>query len=403
VNSVLPAQVYPRQSAVFDGYARRWLGIALVILCCACSSTPPNFVAQRLIAPLELPDRTVELEEVAFLAPRMELLEMDEDMKSFVAQYAGYLRTERQRMRNLHSSITSSSMLNLQYDPFAEGSAQEAFHRGSVNCLSFANMFVAMAREAKLDAQYQWVDVRPQWTRIGERVAVRLHVNVVVKLRNGEEYMADIDPLETRDITSTHLISDREAEALYHSNIAMDALSEEQLDSAWGHAVRAVQLSPGASHLWVNLGAVYRISGQHEEAEQSYLHALRLDPEDRSAMNNLAVLYGMLGRMEEHAYWQQQIERYQLTNPYYHAWLGDQAGEEGDWPKALTHYLRAVSLGSGDSRLLYATGLIYYELEEYEDASRLISEAIDHATLRTEINSYQIRLEAVKREHLAGV
>jgi Flp pilus assembly protein TadD len=215
--------------------------------------------------------------------------------------------------------------------------------------------------------------------------------------------MADVDPLEPRDITGTHIISDRDAEALYHSNIAMDALSEERLVSAWGHAVRALQLNPQMAHLWVNLGAVYRVADQHLQAERSYLHALQLDPRDRSAMNNLTVLYGMQGRTLEQEHWQQQLSRYQQSNPYYHAWQGDKSAEANDWRLALKHYQRALALGSDDSRLLYATGLIYYQLEEYEAASRLIMQAIQHATLRSEINSYQIRLDAVTRDHLAGL
>ena len=230
-----------------------------------------------------------------------------------------------------------------------------------------------------------------------------LHVNVTVKMRGGLEYVADIDPLESRDITGNHVISDRDAEALYHSNIAMRALAQENLTDAWAHAVRAVQLSDEMPHLWVNLGAVYRSSGQHSEAEQSYLYALSLDGRDRSAMNNLAVLYRMQARDEEAAYWRKQIAHYQQSNPYYHAWEGDRSSEAGNWTVALMHYQRAVLLGPSDSHLLYATGLIQYQLEDYEAASRLISEAIDHATLRSEKASYQIRLDAVLAEQLAAL
>ncbi|MEH6584534.1 MAG: tetratricopeptide repeat protein [Halioglobus sp.] len=377
----------------------RSLVIAALSAIAACTTTAPP---PQAIAPLVLPDRTVQLADVPFLAPRQDLLAMDEEMEAFVQRYTGNLASRRQRLTQLHRSMRSSALLDLEYEPGAEGSAREAYHRGTVNCLSYAHLMVAMAREAGLNARYQWVDVRPTWSRMGERVAVRLHVNVLIKTRVGDEYMADIDPLQPADITGTHLLSDTDAEALYHSNIAMAELAREQLPSAWAHAVRAVQLSPKMSHLRVNLGAVYRHSGQHAEAEQSYLYALQLDGRDRSAMNNLMVLYGMDGREEEHVYWQQRIERYRQSNPYYYAWHGDKAGEAGDWDGALAYYQQALALASGDSNLLYTTGLIHYQLQQYEEASRFIIEAIEHASLRREIDSYQAQLDRVKREQVRG-
>jgi Flp pilus assembly protein TadD len=401
VYSVLPAQVSSRQLLAQGSERRRWIVFALLLTLVACSSGPARIATPIEIAPLEMPGQKVALEDVAFIAPTPDLLALDQQMEAFVEQYTSGLGSQRQRLHSLHRAMSGAGMLHLQYDPFAEGSAVEAFHSGSVNCLSYAHLFVAMAREAGLKAHYQWVDVRPLWSRLGERVAVRLHVNVVVRLRHGEEYMADIDPLQPRDVVGTHTISDRDAQALYHSNLAMAALGEEQLLPAWGHAVRAVQLSPKMAHLWVNLGAVYRLAGQHSQAEQSYLHALALKPLERSAMTNLSVLYEMEGRTEEQEHWQRQIAQYRDSNPYYHASLGDMEGEKGNWSGALEHYQQALSLSGEDSRLLFATGLIYRHMRDYEAASALILRAIEHATLRAEKSGYQVQLAAVQREYLA--
>ena len=35
----------------------------------------------------------------------------------------------------------------------------------------------------------------------------------------------------------------------------------------------------------------------------------------------------MDGREEERDMWASRVNRYRETNPFYHAWLGDQAGE----------------------------------------------------------------------------
>jgi Flp pilus assembly protein TadD len=393
----------PLRSVLPDRCWRVMAVVALAAALLACSTLPDSSRSVSELAPLQLEGHTVTVAEVAARAPTPDLLALDQDMRDFVALYTGGARNSRQRLTMLHRAITGAATLDLQYDPVAEGSAQEVFHRGSANCLSYANLFVALAREAGLDAGYQWLEVRPQWTRLGERVMVRLHVNVMVKVSSREHYMVDIDPLPSRDIAGSQAISDSEAQALYHSNIAMEALAAEQLELAWLNGVRALQLSPETAHLWVNLGAIYRFSGQHREAESSYLYALQLDPWDRSAMNNLVVLYGIEGRAQDRNYWAVQVARYRDDNPYYHAWLGDQAAEAQDWQAALQYYEEALALLPDDSRLLYAAGITLYQLDELVAASAYIKRAIKTASLRSDIENYQLQLEAVQRKQLAGI
>ena len=381
---------------------RAYVSCLLLLLVVSCSSSPSHRINAKNVPPLQLPDRLLTVVDVDQLISTPELVTLDDNMRHFVDIYAGQGGTQRQRLFNLHQSVKSAGVLDMQYDPFAGGTAIDAFHRGSANCLSYANLFVALAREAGLNARYQWLEVRPEWTRMGQRVAVRLHVNVLIKTRQGEEFMVDIDPLQSGDIANSKLLKDTDAQALHHSNFAMDALAEDKLEEAWLHAVRAIQLSPKTGHLWVNLGAIYRLAGQYEDAEQSYFYALQFDSRDRSAMNNLVVLYSQQGREAEHDYWTERIKRYRRSNPYYHSWLGDKAGEEDDWKKARRHYEDALKLMPRDSRMLYALGIIHYQLGDYEAATEHISEAIGLAYLRGDIETYTTQLEVVKQRQLAS-
>ena len=323
-------------------------------------------------------------------------------MRDFVERYTRAAPRERERLISLHRAIRGSATLGIEYDPVAGGTAADVFYGGRANCLSYASLMVAMAREAGLDAHYQWLDLRPQWTRTGERVMVRLHVNVDVDLRGGERFMADIDPLSPAQVTGARLMKDSDAQALHHSNVAMRALSLERIDEAWLNAVRALQLSPGMPHLWVNVGAVYRAAGQYPAAEGSYLQALAIDPREQSAMNNLVILYDMDGRPEERAQWLERVASYREANPYYHAWLGDEASNDQRWAEALGHYEKAVLLSGQDSRLLYSLGQAHWQTGDRMAASDYLERAIKAASLRAEITAYQAQLNAWRQQIRAG-
>ena len=367
--------------------------VCMLLASCA-QQLPRNPLAE--LEPLQFEDRLITLDEVAGLGPSPDLLAIDDEMRDFVARYADLPR-ERQRLMSLHRAVRGPGTLGIEYDPEAEGSAREVFSRGSANCLSYATLFIALAREAGLDANYQWLKVRPQWTLQGERVMLSLHVNVIVSVGREDKFMVDIDPLPSREITGTRALRDSDATALYHANIAMYALSEGRVEESWLHSARALQLSPEMALLWVNIGAVYRAAGQHRTAEAYYLRALEIDPWNDSAMNNLVVLYALEGRDSEQAYWNEKVEKYRDANPYYHAWLGDQAADDQDWPRAISYYTKAIALHPQDSRLLYAMGLAYQAMDDAEQASGYIRLAIEHATLRSDIDAYQLRLKVVEQ------
>ena len=394
---------YLRRS-VFTG---RWRDVVaaliLLVLVPGCTTHSSGFHAVKAPAPLQLGEHSLEQTSVAGLVHSPDLLAVDAPMREFVQRYSAGTVNRRQRLTSLHAAVMGAGALDLQYDPAANGTARDAFHRSAANCLSYASLFVALAREAGLDAGYQWYQVRPQWSRMGERVTVALHVNVFVDLGRRGQFVVDIDPPQPGSVINSRTISDDDALALYHANIAIDALAQEDLEQAWLQTVRAVQLSPKMAHLWINLGAIYRAAGQHREAEDSYLYALQLDSSAYSAMANLVILYNIEGREQERQYWEGRVESYRHNNPYYHAWLGDLAGEKGDWLEALRHYDEVLEILPDDSPMLFARGLIHTRLEQPDAAAVDIKRALEGATLRSAIDRYQQALDALGRDRVAAL
>ncbi|MEM8659349.1 MAG: tetratricopeptide repeat protein [Pseudomonadota bacterium] len=374
------------------------VAVLLTFMLLGCASHPVFVPATENLAPLQLPQKNLYAHEVSSSVPDFDLLAVDDGMRDFVRNYADTVYNPRVKLLTLSRAVKSPAILDVQYAPFAEGSAIETFHRGTANCLAFANLFVALAREAGLNANYQWQEVRPQWSRTSDRVQVGLHVNVNVQMSDGASFTVDIDPTPARRITGTRVLSDAEAEALYYNNIAMAALAEGDLETAWMYLISALERASDLSVLWVNLGALYRANDQHRDAEASYLQALALDSRAHSAMTNLAILYGLEGRLKERAFWLDKIDYHRQTNPYYHAWLGDEATAQGDLTLALERYDEAVRLMPSDSSLLYARGVVYYRLNDLEGALSNMRQALDLATRQTDVSFYEIEMARIREE-----
>ena len=381
--------------------AVRLTAISLVSLLVACTQSPTYTPDLGELVPLQAGQGELSVVEAREIATTPDLLALSDEMRDFADRYVLTVRSPRQRLHMLHRSLRSSALLDLDYEPEADGTAAEAFDRGTANCLTYAHLFVSMARYAGLDAQYQSHSLRPQWSRYGSRIALRQHVNVLVRVRRNEHYMVDIDPVLRDAVADTTLLTDEDAFALHHSNLAMGHLRDDVVDAAYAHGIKAVSLSPGTDYLWVNLGAIYNRAGQPGAAEQSYLTAIKLNAESRSAMNNLAVLHERLGQPERADYWEQQIARHRQRNPYYFIYLGEQAEKAGDYETAIAHYLTAIQRKDSDAEFYFRLGKLYFALDQPRRSIHYVEKAIEHSRLMGERQEYQAFLDQIEGRSVA--
>lgn len=376
--------------------ALRLAVLTLVSALMACAHTadplPPNL---NVLEPLQSGAVEVSVADAEALAPTPDLLALSDEMRQFVDRYVRTAGSRRQRLHLLHSSLRSPALLGVDYEPGADGTAAQAFDGGVANCLSYAHLFVSMARYAGLDARYQSVTLRPQWTRYGDRVALRQHVNVVVRISRTEQYMVDIDPVQRDSIADTRLLADVDAFALHHNNLAMNHLRLEQLEGAYAHAVRAVSLSAATDYLWVNLGVIYSRAAQVDAAQRSYLTAIDLNADSRSAMNNLVVLHTRQGELESAAFWEQQVAEHRQRNPYYYIYLGEEAEKAGDLEAALAHYQNAIKRKSGDAEFYFRLGKVYFSLKQPGRSIYYVEQAIERSQVVGERKEYQAFLERI--------
>ena len=204
-------------------------------------------------------------------------------------------------------------------------------------------------------------------------------------------------------IATADLLSDEDAFALYHGNLAMDALLYEHREDAYAHALRAIQLSSRLDYLWVNLGAIYRLNGQDEVAEQAYYTALELNADSRSAMNNLAVLYYARGELVLAQEWEARVIKHRRRNPYYHYYLGEESEAEGDFQQALRHYRKAIAIKDNDAEFHFRLAKLYYSLQQLSESIRYAEQAIERSRLVGEREQYRAFLAQISRPSVAGI
>ncbi|MFN5056769.1 MAG: transglutaminase domain-containing protein, partial [Verrucomicrobiota bacterium] len=84
----------------------------------------------------------------------------------------------------------------------------EAFAARTGNCIGFANMMIALARAAGLDAHYQEVSLQPEWSDYeDDTVLLFNHVNVVVESPS-ISWVVDVSGLKIRSTETRRIIGD---------------------------------------------------------------------------------------------------------------------------------------------------------------------------------------------------
>lgn len=321
---------------------------ALALSLAACS----GFVGgsfQPSLPPFVQGERRVEAVEMAALTEPVDPLRVTPAMRAFSERYLKPIPASRQRLLLLQRLLFSPDGLALRYDGHSTLSAGEAFEDRSVNCLSFSHLFIALARDAGLNAHYQLVELKPDWQRRDGWVLVLQHVNVSGRLGREGYYVADVDRQQRSRQTGSRRMSDAEALAHHYNNLAMNALLDGNLPIAYSYLVRALQSEDRAAFIWVNLGTVLFHNDQQLDARLAFQYALDLEPQSVLAMRKFVTTLQDREHTELAEYYRQKIARNEQSNPYYFAALAQRNVVEDNWQQAWGHIERALKLKPDDT------------------------------------------------------
>jgi tetratricopeptide (TPR) repeat protein len=325
--------------------------------------------------------------------PAADVLALDDAMRAFVREHTTGARTKEARMQQLLAGMKQHGLFELDYAATLTRTARDTFRERMGNCLSFTMLFVALAREAGIDAQFQMVDMPPVWSSQGDVVIVTTHINVLVRVGAGREFIVDFNTVDSRSNYRRRTVSDRYALALFYSNRGAETYLEEHYESSLAYLLAATDTFPDIADLWVNLGLLYARLDLPRRAEEAYLRALDADRDNGSALTNLANLHAAAGRDDLAEPLRVRIRRHQERNPYYHFSLARAASEQQRLDDALRHLDRAIRLKRDEHQFHHLRALVYQQLGQLRNAERSLIRARDRAQYADVRDRYASELE----------
>lgn len=312
--------------------------------------------------------------------PGVEVGLLDQEMKTYVAHQIGAARLQATRLDRLVRGLRSDGYFRDAVDPQTTLTAIEAFHSKGGNCLSYTNLFVALAREAGLDAVYQVVDVSPSWDADAGYLIQYAHINVLLRgLQIEHAYKevvtVDFNVIQANSRHRRHVVSDDHATSLYYANHAVQFIRQGQLRKAFGWLRRAIELAPFNADLWVNLGALYASMNDAASAVEAYGVAMQIDARHPAAMSGLARSHAVLGDVALASSLQNGERSPEMKRAFSNFAQAQAAFADGDYRQSLVFIDQALRLRSRDGRMHALKGQVEQALGNEAAARRSFDRA----------------------------
>ncbi len=278
------------------------------------------------------------------LSARLEIpFELSEEVKAEVDSLLNPLGDQKKQVQEIVDYIFTG--LGLQYDLLPTRNADETFIARAGNCLSFVNLFVAIARNQRLNPFYVEVQDYQRWNYSNGVVVSRGHIVAGMNV-DGELRTYDFLPYKPKSYRDFNPIDDLTAMAHYYNNLGAEALMREQVDVAEPYLKIANALAPDFHKAMNNLGIVLMRNGRVPETIALYERGLSLHPDNVPLLNNLARAYQEGGRQEEAMALLDRMEALNATNPFIFVYRGELALSQDDTEAALDFMRQALRVDS---------------------------------------------------------
>jgi tetratricopeptide (TPR) repeat protein len=358
------------------------LALTLLVTGCATIVVPKQGAYSADIAEL-LSGRAILGREVTKAElPNVDLFAITPEMAAFAKRSVRRGDSYFEKVKALHVALLNSPESGghgIVYNAYVTEPPIVTFQQRRANCLSFTLLYVALARSVGLHAIVNEVEIPPTWDLRNKKDMVFLrHVNVRLPLLGEgnnilrrDDVIIDLEMNRYRANYSQHEISDTVATAQFYSNRAMEYLDVGNFTDAFLSLRKSIDLNNQQSYVWSNLGVLYGRKKLLHEAELVYLHALELNPNDLTVMNNLSYHYNQAGNKEQALKFSRLAQRYRESNPFYKYNLALSAFEQKEYEPALQLVLQAIEREKNDVRFYELATTLYEKLERPNKALQM--------------------------------
>jgi len=302
-----------------------------------------------------------------------ELLQTDEPMRRFFGERMHAHHSSGNQLRALLDAIVEPNGLKFAYDAAGTFDARETFRRRQGNCVSFAFLVVAVAREFGYHASFQDVPTPERWDRFGNLIVSIRHINVRIDAGN-KFFVFDLRPDLAAGVADADLpeLRDERAYAQFYDTSGVYALLGGQAEEALRDITLATTIDPTFAPAWSNRASLQMHLGNLAEARAGYEQSLRADPQYLFALDGYVDVLRRLGSPEPLRLAEKYTRRAQAIrerNPYYLQQRAELAQKLGDWAGAEKLLRRAIAFKDNEPQFYEQWAAVLRQLGR-EDAAR---------------------------------
>lgn len=297
--------------------------------------------------------------------------------------------SREQQLQHLVEFVFGAHGLALEYDARTR-TISESIRDHKANCVSFALIFMTLAREAGLDAYLQESDRVVAWYA-SDALYSYGHVNVGVKT-GFTRRTVDIDSSVLMSSGKPRAISDQRALAHFYNNRGAELMEDGRLDQARTYLDTALAMEPGFVPALNNYGVLEMRAGLPRIAEQHYLAVIAIDPKHLPALSNLVNLYRQTGAPARARAMEKRLFSVERRDPFYQVVQAISHERSGDYAKAVGFYRRAIRLMGREHHLYFGLARSYAHLGDIGRAKEALIQA-RNASEDDQHTLYQAKLD----------
>ncbi len=324
------------------------------------------------------------------------ILAMSDEMHRFLEDNVNRGATDVFKLQQLIDAIMGTTTFGLEYDENTR-TAAETFRLQLGNCLSFSTMFVALARGVGLKAEFQEVDIPPDWSMRKDVFVLNRHVNVNVYLGAAGTHVVDFNISDFKSTYDVDIIPDQRAIAYFFNNMGVERMQDgDNVGAVVFFRAAIVESDRSFSPAWTNLGTLYRKHGHYGHAEAAYLQALKADKRDAVAMSNLVRLYEKMGDPGKAEIYQKRVDEHRMQNPYFRFSLAREAFFDHDYQAAIKHLKVAIREHKNDDEFYFLLARCYLMSGDEKEARKWTVKAEEVAATDEARKRYSTKIETLR-------